>query len=65
MSLEYRFTIVRIETCDNCKWTVTEKSMVDCIRHAKDIIEIESKRTLRSMWTSIKCEVCEGVKHES
>ena len=65
MSLEHTFTMVRVETCDNCKYTVTEKSTVECIDHARDLLDLESKRSLRETWgSSSACQLCEGVKHE-
>jgi hypothetical protein len=65
MSIEYTFTMTRVEICDNCKYTVTERSAVECIQHARDLINVESKRAVREVWTSTKCDICEEIKHES
>ena len=66
MSLEYSFEMVRTEICDNCKYRVVERSTVECLDHALDLIKLESSRSLKQSWNkSDSCEVCGGRKHES
>ena len=66
VSIEYTFCLVRVEICDTCKHTITERSTVECIRHALNLIDIElSLDPGRANNHALLCEVCEGRKHVS